>query len=195
MCVTSWKGILFSSPWGIFLDFSDHKNLGSRLFNYCSLAANCRSLTPLGLRITCLIAFFFFTSGSLRKKHFRSNFLISCTCVASVPTMLVVIKSDSCSTSPCSKVPRKEISRRWMKFLPNHCLVKDGDLYDLFWEVWLKSTRFKFVCLVGYTDRIALELNIDDILSLMSISFLIIGVGDGLIIFKYWFKETNKSSS
>ena len=106
---TLCKKISFSFSWDILLDLSDLRNLESRLFNYCSLSGNCRSLTPLGLRIMRLIYLFYFASVLLGKKYFRSPFLVSCRYFAVLTPKVAMNKFYSHSASSHSKVLMKAI--------------------------------------------------------------------------------------
>ena len=65
---TVCKRILLSYYLRIFLSQSNHGNWGIILFSSFRLAANCRILRPLGLRIIDIMYFFCFVGALIRKK-------------------------------------------------------------------------------------------------------------------------------
>ena len=168
----------------IFLDSSYPKNLGSTLFNYYSFAANCRSLTLLVLHILRLTTLLYFAREFLRKKYFRSPFLISCRCVIVVIWKVTTIKSYSSSASLCSKVLRKTI------FLTlDEVLVPTIALSKLIRSCRISSGEpdSKLPTLNKYFSEVVLiwlrrSLILMRFLSLISTSFLIIRIDDGSFI-------------
>ena len=106
---TSYKKILFRSYLRVFLHLSGPRNLGSRLYNSCSLSARCRSLNLLVLRIMSSIYLLCFMSLLLGKIYFRSRFIISCRCVSIIPPKIESIKSYLRIALPHSKFLSKVI--------------------------------------------------------------------------------------
>ena len=82
---TACKRIQLSSSWGISSDLSDPGNWWRRMFRFCILVVDCRSLRPLGLRIMCLVDRFCFVSAFIRNKYLVSLFLISIRLFLVVP--------------------------------------------------------------------------------------------------------------
>ena len=115
---TACKRTLFGSSWGIFLDSSDPRNLERRLFNYCSIVVNCRSLIPLGLRTIYRISLFCFTSALLSKKYFRRNFWFLVDGSSLHLQRWQQLNHILVANHLLARSSEMESSLRWMKFLP-----------------------------------------------------------------------------
>ena len=151
------------------------------MFHYCSLAANCHSLTPLGLHIMCLITLFYLASAFLGKKYFRSPFPTSCRCVTIVPATIATIKSYYCNILPHIKVLSKAISPTLYEVnVPTTALsklVRSCRIYSGGPDTNVPTLNLYVSEVVLFGLRRGLILMI--FLSLISASFLIIGIGGG----------------